>query len=244
MSSRRFHLHWVALIVAVLVAACCARLGVWQLQRATEKETLINTMGARAHQAPVPLITLLNQADAAHFPVHLYGTFDNQHNVLLDNRILEGVAGYFLITPFKTTDGHWLLINRGWLPRGANRAELPAIAQIDGEVSVTGHTYLYSSKTFTLADDNLEHAQWPVRVQKIEMQAIGQLLGVELAPFEIRVDSAAKLEAGPQLARPWQDATEAILGPERHRAYAVQWFSLGVMAMLVFFAASFRKTAS
>ncbi|MDF1781970.1 MAG: SURF1 family protein [Alcanivoracaceae bacterium] len=244
MSSRRFHLHWFALIVAVLVAAFCARLGVWQLQRATEKEALISTIEARGQHAPIPLSTLLAKSDAAHFPVQLQGTFDNRHNVLLDNRILEGVAGYFLITPFKTTDGHWLLVNRGWLPRGADRAKLPSITAIEGDVSVTGHTYLYSSKTFTLADDNLEHAQWPVRVQKIEMQAIGQLLGVELAPFEIRVDPAATLEAGPQLARPWQDATEAILGPERHRAYAVQWFSLAVMALLVFFAASFRKTAS
>jgi surfeit locus 1 family protein len=33
-----------------------------------------------------------------------------------------------------------------------------------------------------------------------------------------------------------------MLGPERHRAYAVQWFSLAAAAVLIFIAASFRKT--
>jgi len=242
-ASRRFHLSWPALIIALSVAACCLQLGTWQLNRAAEKETLIENVNSRASHAPVPLDQLLKMSDPAHYPVALTGQFDNQYNLLLDNRVVDGVAGYHLLTLFRSDDQHTLFVNRGWLPRGRQRAVLPDIAAINGPVTVTGHSYLYSNKTFTLADDNLAQVQWPLRLQKVEMQALGHLLGVELAPFEIRVSADAELESGTQLPRPWQDATEAIMGPQRHHAYALQWFALAAMALVVFVAASFRKTA-
>jgi surfeit locus 1 family protein len=242
-ASRRFHLSWPALIVALLAVAFCLRLGAWQLSRAAEKETLVENVRSRADQAPVPLKQLLKMPDPAHYPVVLSGQFDNRYNLLLDNRVVDGVAGYYLLTLFNSDDHYALLVNRGWLPRGRQRAVLPEIEPINGHVTITGHSYLYSSKTFTLAEDDLAQAQWPLRVQKVEMQAIGHLLEVELAPFEIRVSPDAKLESKTQLPRPWQDATEAIMGPQRHRAYALQWFALATMALVVFVAASFRKTA-
>lgn len=253
MANRRFHFSWIALIVALAVAASGAQLALWQLARAKQKETLLENIESRAKQPPFllgTLNTLLSMADPDHYPVQLRGHFDNQHHLLLDNRLLNGVAGYYLLTPFITNTAtstatntqQWILINRGWLPRGPQRDQLPNIPPITGEATVTGNSYRYSSKTFTLANDNLADVQWPLRVQKIEMQAIGQLLGVELAPFEIRVTPDAKLEQSAQLPRPWQNASKAIMGPQRHHAYALQWFALAAMALVVYIAASFRKT--
>lgn len=242
MATRRFHLHPAGLLITLAALALCLHLGFWQLDRAQEKTALFASMESRATLAPVPLGELLAMADPAHFPVELQGHFDNDHPILLDNRLVDGVAGYHLLSPFQTRDGHWLLVNRGWLPRGRDRAQLPAIADISGLVTVSGHSYVYSDRTFTLAEDDLQDARWPLRLQKIEMQTIGQLLGVELAPFEIRVAPAAQLEADQQLPRPWQAPEASVLGPERHRAYAVQWFSLAAAAVLIFIAASFRKT--
>lgn len=242
MPTRRFHLHPAGLLITLAALALCLNLGFWQLDRAEEKTTLLASMESRGQLAPVPLDELLAMVDPAHFPVHLEGHFDNRHPILLDNRMVEGIAGYHLLSPFQTRDGHWLLVNRGWLPRGRDRAQLPAIADISGPVTVTGHSYMYSDKTFTLAEDDLQEARWPLRLQKIEMQTIGQLLGVELAPFEIRVAPGARVETGEQLPRPWQAPEASVLGPERHRAYAVQWFSLAAAAVLIFIAASYRKT--
>lgn len=244
MATRRFHFHAVGLLITLAAVALCIQLGSWQLARAGQKADLIASISSRSTQPPQPLAELLERQDPAHYPVLLEGRFDNAHPILLDNRLLDGVAGYHLLSPFLTSDGHHVLVNRGWLPRGADRATLPDIPEIQGVVTVPGRTYLYSDRTFTLAEDDMRNASWPLRLQKIEMQTIGERLGVELAPFEIRVAENATLEAGEQLARPWQDPREAILGPERHRAYAVQWFSLAGIAVVIFFAASFRKTGS
>ncbi len=239
---RQFHWHWLALLVTLLTASVGAWLGYWQLTRAEEKQLLLDTMTARASAVPVTPSALLGRADQAHHPVRVSGHFDNRHPILLDNRILDGVAGYHLLSPFQSDDGQWLLVNRGWLPRGRERAQLPAIPALEGAFTVSGRSYVYSDRTFTLADDDMSQPQWPLRLQRIEMRAIGEVLGVELAPFEIRVDPDFTLESDTQLPRPWQDAADTMLGPDRHRAYALQWFALAVMAVVVFFAASYRKT--
>ena len=55
------------------------------------------------------------------------GHFDQTRQILIDNMMNGERAGYFVITPFALTGGGWLLVNRGWIPLGASRAERPAI---------------------------------------------------------------------------------------------------------------------
>ena len=47
--------------------------------------------------------------------------------ILIDNMVNGERAGYFVITPFALQGGGWVLVNRGWVPLGASRAERPAI---------------------------------------------------------------------------------------------------------------------
>ena len=81
--------------------------------------------------------------------------------------------------------------------------------------------------------------QWPLRVQKVDFDAIGEQLGVELAPFEIRVTPEVALGNNTPLPRHWQDVT--VMGPERHKAYALQWFALALAALLIYVAAALRN---
>jgi cytochrome oxidase assembly protein ShyY1 len=46
---------------------------------------------------------------------------------LIDNMVKQRKAGYFVITPFALAGGGWVLVNRGWVPLGASRAQRPAI---------------------------------------------------------------------------------------------------------------------
>lgn len=238
MTARRFKPALVPFLATLVVIAVCVRAGIWQLDRAETRETLASEREARNAQGPRQITELLEMKEPGNYPVQVRGHFDNQHNILLDNRTLNGVAGYHLLTPLETQAGIHVLVNRGWLPRGPDRARLPDIAPIDGLVTVHGQSYVYSDRIMVLAEDDLSSPEWPLRLQRVEMQAIGQVLGVELAPFELRVDPGQALEqSGPPLPRVWQDAT---MTADRHRAYAVQWFGLAAAVLVIFLAASFR----
>lgn len=59
-----------------------------------------------------------------------------------------------------------------------------------------------------------------------------------MAPFEIRVHPDAVLESGEQMPRIWHDP---VMGPEKHRGYAVQWFAMASAALLFFLITGFRR---
>jgi len=163
---------------------------------------------------------------------------DNAHSILLDNRTLNRIAGYHLLTPMQTDEGQWVLINRGWLPRGNRRDILPDIPVIEGRVQVEGTVYQSPGEAFVLKDEQLPDNQWPLRVQKVDFHAISEKLGVELAPFEIRVTPELSLGGLDPLPRHWQDIT--VMAPEQHKAYALQWLGLAIAALVIFLFAGTR----
>lgn len=243
MPAREFRPSWMGFLATLVVAAVCLQAAFWQLSRADEKRTLARDFETRSQAGYLSLSELLVKEEPGNYPVTLRGTPDNSRHILLDNRTLEGVAGYHLLTPLRSDTGQWLLLNRGWLPRGRDRAVLPDIPDLptddnDGTVTVDGRSYIYSDRTFVLADDDFSAVSWPLRVQKVEMDALSALLEVELAPFEIRVDPGFGLETGEQLPRIWHDP---VMGPERHNAYAVQWFALAGAVVVFFIAISLRR---
>ena len=237
--SRRPVLSWIAFLATLAVVAICLRLSWWQLERAEEKRLWLATQEEKARQPAASLPALLADPAPLHRQAALSGRLDNTHNVLLDNRIRDGIAGYYLLTPLQTPENHWVLINRGWLPRGASREQLPEIAAISGTITVEGTVYRPSRETFVLQNAPLPDNQWPLRVQKVDFDAIGEKLGVELAPFEIRVRPDLALGGQPPLPRPWQDI--APMGPDKHKAYALQWFALALAALLIYVAAAVRN---
>ena len=207
------------------------RLSWWQLI-APKKASLAEQQTQRA--ACTCRLQLAASSSPLHRSARLNGLVDNAHPVLLDNRTLNGVAGYHLLSPLQTTAGQWVLINRGWLPRGPSRQTLPDIPAIQDAVTVTGTVYHTSGDAFVLQEETLPDNQWPLRVQKVDFDAIGEKLGVELAPFEIRVTPELAL-GGLTLPRHWQDVTPWAPNGTRHP----QWLCLAIAALVIFlFAAS------
>lgn len=227
-----------ATLATALVVAVCLRLAFWQLERAETKANWIAEQAERSLVEPLTLTEVLALDSPSNHPLKMRGYFDNSRVILLDNRVLERVAGYHVLTLLHSESGHWVLVNRGWIARGADRNVLPEIPAIDGPVTVEGFTYQYSDRTFTLADDDLSAPSWPLRVQKVEIDALAGILGVELAPFEIRVAPHSDIETGDELPRVWHDP---VMGPERHYGYAVQWFAMAAATLIFFTVVSFRR---
>ncbi|MFY9512097.1 MAG: SURF1 family protein, partial [Rubrivivax sp.] len=114
---------WVLLAATLLGTALTARLGVWQLDRAAQKNTLQAALDQRRALPPLPAAELaLAEPQAAaqhHRSIVLEGRWMAERTVYLDNRQMNGRPGFYAVTPLLLADGTAVLVQRGWLPRDA-----------------------------------------------------------------------------------------------------------------------------
>jgi cytochrome oxidase assembly protein ShyY1 len=222
---RRFRPGWWPTLVVAALVPVLVFLGFWQLARAEEKRQLLASYEARRTAEPVGILALEQTPDAAYRRVHLTGHFDEQHSLLLDNRTRDGKAGVELLQPFyDQASGLWLLVNRGWLPwpdrrNPAQFTTPPALQTLDAWV------YVPPGETFQLQADAPSN-QWPLLLNAVHPQALWQQLGRAGLAYEVRLEpSAAAYQA---------DWPVVAMGPERHQAYAVQWFALAAALIGLF----------
>lgn len=206
------------LVVFVLLPGLIA-LGGWQLSRAEEKRVLLATYAERRAAEPLVARQLAHEADPAYRRVHLYGRFDAEHSVLLDNRQREGRVGVELLQPFyDQPSGQWLLLNRGWLPWPDRRVPVP-FSTPDRALSLDAWVYVAPGSTFQLHADP-PGGQWPRLLTAVNAAQLWPALGRAGFAHELR------LEPGPASYR--LEWPVVALGPEKHLGYAVQWFALAL----------------
>ena len=95
---------WFVTVVALFTMAVTARLGVWQTDRAQQKESLHNLQQAQALLAPLTNAAFESPMDAAqglHRRVSLQGVWHLEHTIFLQNRSQNGVPGFWVLTPLQ-----------------------------------------------------------------------------------------------------------------------------------------------
>jgi surfeit locus 1 family protein len=132
--------RWLPNVSAIAVIALTAAAGNWQLDRAHEKERLQQAFDRGAADAPSALSAVPADAEQLRFHrVQVTGEFVPQAAVLLDNKVLAGVAGYHVIMPLRIAGSpKYVLVNRGWVAAGADRNRLPDVRTPAGSVTVIG----------------------------------------------------------------------------------------------------------
>ena len=216
----------------VLTAAAMivfAALGVWQLGRAAEKRALAAEFGAAG-----PAIEWRQlPPDAPRYQrVSLRGHYDTVHQFLLDNRSHESVAGVEVLTPLLLDDGSAVLVNRGWLPFGATRSDLPDVA-VDSEIrTVVGRIDELPRPGIWLKAPAA--SGWPRLVQYPHMEELSAQLGRALAPRQVLLDPAVPDGYLRDWALPGTPA-------DRNIGYAVQWFAFAAVAGAIWLVLSFRS---
>ncbi len=76
-------------------------LGLWQLQRAQEKQMLVDYYEDRMNAKRVQVSQTRMGPDMEYFPAQVKGQFEAPYQILLDNRVHEGRVGYDVLTPFR-----------------------------------------------------------------------------------------------------------------------------------------------
>ncbi|HUE97438.1 MAG TPA: SURF1 family protein [Longimicrobiaceae bacterium] len=113
---------WIAaLVLVVVVAAVCIRLGFWQLHRLDQRRTYNAAVAAAMELPPVRLdsTTLATlRADPAaylHRRAVAEGDFVPGSEIVLRGRAHGGQPGVHLVAPLRLAGGQVVLVNRGWI---------------------------------------------------------------------------------------------------------------------------------
>lgn len=195
-------------------------LGIWQLNRGLHKAYVVSlaTTEMKDYQglAEIPTdFTALEYSKA-----RLKGQWLPQHSFLLDNRLLQGQAGYEVLTPYRLNSGQILLVNRGWIEKSRQHDFSPPQDQLE-----PGGMLYQPKKGFTLGNALLPQADWPKISLYLDTTAMGKVLQEPLSPLMLVLDADDKNS----FTRIW---TAVVVSPERHYAYAAQWFGMALVFLV------------
>lgn len=212
------------LAAALLGAALTARLGLWQLDRAAQKLALRAGVDEAARRPPLANAQL---ADAApHRPVRLRGQWLAERTVWLDNRPMDGRAGFYVVTPLRLAGrADAILVQRGWAPRdAADRSRVPPLVTPAGEVEVVGRLAVAPSRLYELGTG----ASGPIR-QNLDPTAFAAESGLALLPLTVVQTEAVGADDG--LLRRWPAPDFSL---HKHYGYAFQWFALCALILVLY----------
>ena len=227
---------WSVALTALALAAFLS-LGYWQLGRAREKQALVDAfMDLSVRTVDADGLDFGGLARYQH--VRLRGAYDPTRQILLDNMpSSEGRPGYRVLTPLERADGRgWVLVDRGWVPLGASREDLPELAVGVGPREVSGVLDVLPIPGVRVGPAAAPgSAGWP-RVLLFPTEAdVETALGVDVEPRIILLDAGAP----DGFERSWRPALG--FGPERHLGYAIQWFAFALVAAVIFIALNLRR---
>jgi cytochrome oxidase assembly protein ShyY1 len=216
-----FRPGWLALALVVVAFAylCFTVLAPWQLGKNTRTSRENNQIAASLTADPVPVTSLLSQADSAQWRrVTATGHYVAGVTVLARLRLVDGQPAFEVLTPFVVDGGPTILVDRGYV-RPLEASQVPPIppppsapvtitarlrnseAGADkAPITEAGMTQVYSINTAQVGELTASRFAEPY-LQLVENQPGG--LGVLPLPH---------LDAGPFLS------------------YGIQWIAFGILA--------------
>ncbi|HKK56602.1 SURF1 family protein [Marinobacter sp.] len=232
-SRRQWRCDWRLLLFTGLFLPLLLVLGFWQLDRAEEKQAMLEQW--QKHSDSLDWSVQTKTGLEAGQPVTVSGQY-GERTWLLDNRTRDGAAGYEVLTLFRPVQGRPLVVNRGWVLAPRRRDELPAITTPREVVVVSGRLSEYPEPPVLMAKPTAETG-WPRRVQALKAEQV-EALGLSVPAFVLRLDG--RDQPGAYRA----DWAPDYMGPQTHYGYATQWFSLALALVILTAVASYRKTGN
>jgi surfeit locus 1 family protein len=223
---------------ALLLIVLFAGLGTWQVVRLQWKLDLMARVEQRVHAAPVAPPPMARWAGITaesdeYRRVQVAGTYLYEYTTPVQ-ALTERGSGYWLLTPLCTTDGHVILVNRGFIPatpgertRYAPRKSegYPCAANSGGAVQLVGLLRISEPKGFFLRTNDPAANRWYAR----DVPAIAAARGLPAtltAPYFI--DAAAGQNPAGSPDQP-QGGLTVVSFHNSHLMYAVTWYALALM---------------
>ncbi|GAC1331695.1 MAG: SURF1 family protein [Steroidobacteraceae bacterium] len=235
LGSRIFAPRPFTTLLTVALIALLISLGRWQLHRADEKRLLFDSFAAggeatRTIDLTTPPLRRYQHLEAS-------GHYDPARQILIDNMVHAERAGYFVITPFELSGGGWMLVNRGWVPLGASRADRPAIPVGGGARTVRGRADHMPSPGISMGTKAVLAPPYPVVANFPSRNELAKLL--HESSWTAAADLVLLDPGEPDgYVREWSAPGFA---PMRHLGYAVQWFALALTLLVIYVVTNLRR---
>ena len=219
-------------LCAGLVVALFVYLGLWQLQRAEEKQQMLDTQQVQSHQQPLrwspghilPVQYQSVRVRGTALPVLL----------LLDNQHQQHLLGYDMIVPVLLDANQVVLIDYGWIAGDPSRATYPSMPIPQGRLNLIGQAYYPSNKSWLLGSA-VEYPRAGVfLLERMDVNSLRDLLHKSVYPFMIRLQP----KGHQSLVRDWPVIS---MSPTRHYGYALQWFVMAVVLVILYVALNMKK---
>ena len=228
---------WGFFVFMALLTGLFVLLGNWQMNRLSQKETMLSDIAQRSDNAPIPLPPASEwvgfDPQVYDFrPLQVTGTFDHSGTILVFTSLVEprgqfSGPGYWVVAPFLLENGGAIFVNRGFVPERLASQFKDGGAGPLGTITITGMGRV-SEKTnaFTPGTDFKNRVEWVRNVDRLKQQ-----VDRDIGPFvQLYLDE----QAGPDGALPQGGETRLTI-TNRHFEYAITWYSLAILTPILLF---------
>ena len=230
MTGRRA-VRWTGYVAfAVVFAIACGFLAHWQFSRNSERERQLALVEDNYDAPPVALDELIPEGgqfdptDQWH-PVVLEGRYLEEERLLVRNRPHGGTSAFEVLVPFTTNDGRIIIVDRGWVPPGADQPEPDEVpAAPAGEVTVV--VRLKPGEPLPRSGRGAPEGQVPT----IHLPLIAETIGEEVATITDAYGLLVSEDPAPASTPGRFESPSDDPGP--HLSYAIQWILFAVMGFV------------
>lgn len=228
----------VSHVLVLSVVVGCVLLGQWQLQRLDAVRTSNALVEQRLTADPRDFYDLVDAEPGAsvdvdaleYVRVEMEGVYRPEDEVLQRNRSFHGQTGFHVLTPMELTDGHIVLVRRGWVPADLDEPPVAEAAPPEGVVQISGVFEAPVEQPGFGAqdpDDGVLKRVFHTDTARLDRQVDGPLF-----PMVMRIDT----EPSPGATRddlPFPPGSP-ILDESNHFSYAMQWHAFGLLALVTY----------
>ena len=210
----------VPLLFGLVGTAILVWLGTWQLQRLAWKEGILSEIEERIGGPfqNIPSLASVDPERDRYTPVALVGEIGNEDLLVLVSQKRVG-AGYRVISPYTLNDGRRILLDRGFTPVDQRDADRSRIGE---EVEVQGNLHWPDDRTSSTPENDVAGNTWFAR----DIEQMAEALGTE--PLMVIARNMSPPDTG---VTPLPVDTSGI--PNDHLQYAITWFSLAVIWVIM-----------
>lgn len=205
-------------------------LGLWQIERGQSKQYLLDEFENNTQNNP----NVLNENSKKWDRVYVQGKWDSSKQVLIDNVINRGIAGFKVLTPLRILETDQLiLIDRGWVKRNQSRENLPDITITENNERVSG--ILEYPELGLVLSGELVSDTWPKVSQTKNLEIISKEYNEALYPLILVADPTSKNSLEYIKINPTN------MTPVKHYGYSAQWFLMFLVLCFMYVWYGFKK---